>query len=199
VLGIDSHTQGEVIIDGHPAVKRSPHRCQELGLVYVPEDRHAHGIFLDLPNVQTTTAGILPRLGRWLISFRLEREIAGRYVEQLQIKISGLSQLAKTLSGGNQQKIVLAKLLAGQPKVFVLDEPTRGVDAKARQDVYRLIQSLTAQGVGVLLISSDLEEVIQLSDRVLVMFHGAILEELPRADCQLERITAASFGLRGGL
>lgn len=199
ILGIDPHVQGEVKIGGETAVHRTVRRCQEMGLVYVPEDRHAHGIFLDLPNVQTTTASILPKLGRFLLFGQHEREIANRYVDLLQIKLSSLSQLAHTLSGGNQQKVVLSKALASEPRVIILDEPTRGVDAQARQDVYRIIRTLTAQQVGVLLISSDLEEVVQLSDRVLVMHQGHIVEELAHSECQIERITTASFGLKGAL
>lgn len=199
ILGIDPHARGEVWIDGKPVGLPNPSKCQDLGLVYVPEDRHAHGIFLELPSVLTTTASVLPKLGKFLMSFSMERELADRYVKQLQIRLNSLEQLSRTLSGGNQQKVVLSKSLASQPRVIILDEPTRGVDAKARQDVYKLIHNLTAQGVGVLLISSDLEEVTQLSDRVLVMYHGTILEELPRPDCRIERITAAAFGVRGGL
>jgi len=197
ILGLDAHVQGEVLIQGRPAQARTLRRCQELGLVYVPEDRHAHGIFLELAYPQTITASVLAQLGRFLLSGRQERALADDYVGRLEIKVNALSQLGKTLSGGNQQKVVLAKCLASRPRVVILDEPTRGVDAKARQDVYRLVEQLTADGVAVLLISSDLEEVVQLSDRVLVMFHGGIVDELTRAQFQMERITAAAFGLRG--
>jgi AI-2 transport system ATP-binding protein len=199
ILGTDPETSGQVRICGQEAKVRNVRRCQELGLVYVPEDRHAHGIFLDLPNLQTTTAAILPKLGRFLISARQERTIANNYVKQLQIRISGLTQLARTLSGGNQQKVVLSKTLASHPRVIIMDEPTRGVDAQARQDVYHIIHELTSQQVGVLLISSDLEEVAQLSDRVLVMYQGRIVEELSHSECQIERITTACFGLKGEL
>jgi AI-2 transport system ATP-binding protein len=169
-----------------------------MGLVYVPEDRHAHGIFLELPYLLTTSASILPQLGRFLLSGSQERKLSNKYVQQMQIKVSGSDQLARTISGGNQQKVVLAKSLASQPSVIILDEPTRGVDAKSRQDVYRLIRALTAQGVGVLLISSDLEEVTLLSDRVLVIYRGTLVEELSHSECQIERITSAAFGLRSG-
>jgi AI-2 transport system ATP-binding protein len=199
ILGLEHAARGTVMIAGQVADRRSPRRCAELGLVYLPEDRHAHGIFLELPNLYTTTASILPRLGKVLLSQSEEARIGARFVDQLRIKINSLSQQARTLSGGNQQKVVLSKCLAGDPKVVILDEPTRGVDAKARQDVYHLIRKLTEQGVGILLISSDLEEVIQLSDRVLVMYHGQIVEELPRAQCQIERITASAFGVRSGV
>ena len=197
IVGLDQNVQGEVFIRGQQVTERDPRRCQELGLVYVPEDRHAHGIFLDLPNLYTISASILPRLGRYLISSQEEQAIAQRYVEKLAIKVSSLYQPARTLSGGNQQKVVLAKALASQPHVIILDEPTRGVDAQARQDVYQLIHSLTDQGVGVLLISSELEEVMELSDRILVMFQGRVMAEFAHAECTVEEVMAASFGLQG--
>ena len=196
ILGIDKEATGRVWIDGVEAVKRSPARCQKMGLVYVPEDRHAHGIFAELPYAYTTTASILERLGRWFLSSRQEKRVVSDFVSRLQIKTLGFSQVTRALSGGNQQKVVLSKALAGGPKAIILDEPTRGVDAQARQDVYHLIDILKSEGVGILMISSDIEEVIQVSDRVLVMFHGSIVEELDRSECQIERITAASFGVK---
>ena len=199
ILGIEANTHGEVWICGKRAEGRTPNSCQELGLVYVPEDRHEHGIFLELPSYMTTTGSILPKLGKILMSFTKERTLADQYVKQLRIKLNSREQLSRTLSGGNQQKVVLSKCLASEPRVIIFDEPTRGVDAKARQDVYHLIHSLALQGVGVLMISSDLEEVTQLSDRVLVMYRGTILEELARSESQIERITAAAFGMRGGI
>lgn len=196
IIGIDQYTNGEVIINNTNTVRRSPQLCQDLGLVYVPEDRHAHGIFLDLPFPYTITASCLQQLAAPLLSSRKEKEISQHYIEQLGIRSSGFAQIARTLSGGNQQKTVLAKILAIKPRVIILDEPTRGVDAKARQDIYNLISLLKEQGIGILLISSDLEEIAQLSDRVLVMFHGEIVEELAHSQCQIKRITAASFGMK---
>ncbi|MFZ5821483.1 MAG: sugar-binding domain-containing protein [Chloroflexota bacterium] len=196
IIGIDQYTNGEVWINNTKTVRRSPQLCQDLGLVYVPEDRHAHGIFLDLPFPYTITASCLRQLAAPLLSFRKEKETSQHHIEQLGIRSSGFAQIARTLSGGNQQKTVLAKSLAIKPRVILLDEPTRGVDAKARQDIYDLISSLKEQGVGVLLVSSDLEEITQLSDRVLVMFHGEIVEELAHSQCQIKHITAASFGMK---
>jgi AI-2 transport system ATP-binding protein len=199
IIGIDKEVTGEVWIDGTAAKKRSPARCQKMGLVYVPEDRHAHGIFDELPYPYTTTASILDKLGKFFISFRQEKNIVSDFVSRMQIKTRDFSQVTRTLSGGNQQKVVLSKALAGKPRAIILDEPTRGVDAQARQDVYRLIDDLKADGVGILMISSDMDEVIQVSDRVLVMFHGSVVEELDRSACQIERITAASFGVKSEL
>ncbi|WP_287408983.1 sugar ABC transporter ATP-binding protein [Oceanithermus sp.] len=195
IVGIDPHARGEVVVHGRPLPRRSPALCRERGLVYVPEDRHAHGIFLELPSVYTMTAGILGRLGRFFLDTRREAEVADGFVRSLNIKLGSMWQPAGTLSGGNQQKVVLAGALAAEPRVVILDEPTRGIDASARQDVYRLIRSLTGAGVGVLLISSELEEVVELSDRVLVMHRGRIVERLEGGDLTLERVTAASFGV----
>ncbi|WP_293180781.1 sugar ABC transporter ATP-binding protein [Oceanithermus sp.] len=198
IVGIDSHARGEVRVNGQPLARRSPAICQRHGLVYVPEDRHAHGIFLDLPSLYTMSASILDRLGRLFLATGEERAIGERFVRSLNIKLNDLNQIAGTLSGGNQQKVVLAKALAGEPRVVLLDEPTRGIDASARQDVYHLIRQLTAEGVAVLLISSELEEIVDLSDRVLVMYRGRITEELTGDAITLERVTDASFGLPQG-
>ncbi len=194
IVGLDNNVQGDVILAGAPINNRSPRSCQERGLSYVPEDRHAHGIFLELPHPATTSASVLRKLGRFFLSQSRERSLSDRFVGQLDIRTSSRSQLSGQLSGGNQQKIVLSKTLAADPKIIILDEPTRGIDARARQDVYRIIRELTERGVAVLLISSELGEIADLSDRVLVMYRGR-LQELSGQNLGLERISAASFGL----
>jgi AI-2 transport system ATP-binding protein len=196
ILGIDQHVSGDVAIDGRAAPVRSPRLCQRLGLAYVPEDRHAHGIFLELPGAQTISASILARLGRPFLSAKREAAVVAQFVQRLGIKLSSPAQLARTLSGGNQQKAVLAKALAALPRVVILDEPTRGIDAQARQDVYRLIRDLTAQGVGVLVISSELAEVIDLSDRILVMYRGRVAA-MPSSQASIDQVSAAVFGMAG--
>jgi len=197
IIGLDANARGEVLIKGHAMKKHDSRESQARGLVYVPEDRHAHGIFLDLPSLYTMTATILDKLGKYLLSFKQEEQIGKKYQKQLSIKMTSLRQLAGTLSGGNQQKVVLSKALASQPDVIILDEPTRGVDASARQDVYQLIQKLAQQGVAILLISSELEEIVDLSDRILVMYQGRIINEMSRADATLQQVMAAAFGLQG--
>ncbi len=197
ILGLDSNVQGEVRIAGEPVRDRTPRACQDRGLTYVPEDRHAHGIFLQLPHPSTTSASVLRKLGRFFLWPKQEHALSDRFVEQLDIRTSDRSQLSATLSGGNQQKIVLSKTLATDPKIVIFDEPTRGIDARARQDVYRIIRDLTGRGVAVLLISSELSEIVDLSDRVLVMYRGR-LEELAGQTTGLEEVSAASFGLQHG-
>ena len=194
IIGLDRNVQGEVRIAGATVDGRTPRACQERGLSYVPEDRHAHGIFLELPHPSTTSASVLRSLGRFFLWPSGERDLSDRFVEQLAIRTSDRLQLSGQLSGGNQQKIVLSKTLAADPKIIILDEPTRGIDVGARQDVYRIIRELTGRGVAVLLISSELGEIADLSDRVLVMYRGRV-EELVAQTIGLEQISAASFGL----
>ena len=192
IYGIDAAATGKVTIDGRPAPVRSPRLCQEMGLSYVPEDRHAHGIFLTLPSAQTISAALMALRGTSFMGPSEEAHLAQSFVERLRIKLSSPMQVARTLSGGNQQKIVLAKALATEPKVIILDEPTRGIDARARQDVYRIIRELTAAGVGVVVISSEVSEIAEVSDRVLVMRRGH-LRELDEGPLEVERIAAATF------
>nr|MDQ2705046.1 sugar ABC transporter ATP-binding protein [Pseudomonadota bacterium] len=163
IYGIDPFVTGEVRIAGQAAPHRTPRISQAMGLSYVPEDRHAHGIFLALPSSQTVTAGLLS-LGRSRF-MKLENEttLARDFIERLRIKLSSPLQVARTLSGGNQQKVVLAKTLAPGPRVIILDEPTRGIDARARQDVYRTIRELAADGVGVVVISSEVGEIAEVA------------------------------------
>lgn len=192
IFGVDPEATGEVTIAGKPAPARTPQLCQELGLAYVPEDRHAHGIFLALPSVQTISAGVLSLSRSRFMSQIEEISLASRFIERLRIKLSSPLQVARTLSGGNQQKIVLAKTLAPAPRVIILDEPTRGIDARARQDVYRIIRELTADGVGVVVISSEVGEIAEVSDRIMVMKRGRLVE-LPAGMKSIEQISAATF------
>ncbi len=192
IFGIDRDATGEVVIAGKVAPQRTPRASQEMGLAYVPEDRRAHGIFLSLPSAQTISSSVLS-LGRSRFMSKIqETALAGRFVERLRIKLTSPMQVARTLSGGNQQKVVLAKTLAPEPRVIILDEPTRGIDARARQDVYRIIRKLTAEGVGVVVISSEVGEIAEVSDRIMVMRRGR-LTELPAGVKGVEQISAATF------
>ncbi|EEW24072.1 sugar ABC transporter ATP-binding protein [Rhodobacter ferrooxidans] len=197
IYGIDTDVTGEVRINGKAAPHRAPQSCQAMGLSYVPEDRHAHGIFLTLPSARTISAGLLALGRRKFLAPRMEGELASRFVDRLRIKLSSTAQVARILSGGNQQKIVLAKMLAPEPRIVIMDEPTRGIDARARQDVYRIIRELTAQGVGVVVISSEMGEVAEISDRVLVMLRGRMMA-LPTGRRSVEEISAATFASRRG-
>jgi AI-2 transport system ATP-binding protein len=198
IFGIDPDATGEVWIAGQPAPRRNPQLCQALGLAYVPEDRHAHGIFLSLPSARTIVAGLLALGRRGALSRTAEDAVARGFIDRLRIKLTSPRQEARTLSGGNQQKVVLAKTLAPVPRVVILDEPTRGIDAGARQDVYRIIRELVAQGVGLLVISSEMAEVAEISTRILIMRRGRV-SALPPGRRSVEDISAATYAAPGGV
>jgi ABC-type sugar transport system ATPase subunit len=182
---------------GRPIQVRSPAEAIALGIGMVPEDRHGQGLVLGL-GVDVNVA--LPSLDRepggWLPPARL-REFARPLIRDLQIRLADPSQPARSLSGGNQQKVVLAKWLARQVRLLILDEPTRGIDVGAKQEMYRLMNQLTREGKGILLISSDLPEVLAMSDRVYVMRHHRVVGELEEGDRSPETVMAHATGAIG--
>ena len=189
LFGLSRPTSGQVWIDGRPAKLRTPKQAMKAGIAYVPEDRRQHGLVLPFgigANVSMASLGAFSRLG--FISPRLERESALEYIRSLSIRASGPDQPAGTLSGGNQQKVVLAKWLRTKPKILILDEPTRGVDVGAKSEVYRIIAQLASQGLAVILISSELPEVLAMSNRVLVFREGRVTGELSRSEANQESV-----------
>ena len=150
---------------------------------------------LDFSIAQNVTLPILPRLfPRFLVNATTERAVANEYTEQFNVRMTGVEQMVGALSGGNQQKVVLAKWLASKPRLLILDEPTRGIDIGAKVEVHRIISELAASGLGIILISSDLPEVIAMSDRILVLHEGRVTAEIERADATEERVMTAATG-----
>jgi rhamnose transport system ATP-binding protein len=168
------------------------------GIAYLPEDRHQEGLVLDFTIAQNVTLPILPRLfPRFLLRPSVERQVAHDYTEQFNVRMVGVDQLVGALSGGNQQKVVLAKWLAARPRILILDEPTRGIDIGAKVEVHRIISELAASGLGIILISSDLPEVLAMSDRILVLHEGRVTAEIPRGRATQERVMFAATGSVG--
>jgi rhamnose transport system ATP-binding protein len=195
LFGIDSAESGEVRLRGRVVAFESPAQALRAGLAYVPEDRHQQGLVLDFPIASNVSLPILPRMfPHWFIDRRKERQLADRYAAQFRVRMTDVEQMVSALSGGNQQKVVIAKWLATKPRVLILDEPTRGIDIGAKVEVHRIIAELAASGLGIILISSDLPEVLAMSDRVLVMHEGRLTAELSRAEATEERVMFAATG-----
>jgi ribose transport system ATP-binding protein len=184
---------GEVFIEGKQMNIRSPQEAIAAGLAFAPEDRKAEGLVLGMSVAENTTLSCLKlteRLG--LLQPSIERELAGRYVERLRVKTPSLNQTVRNLSGGNQQKVVLAKWLATGPKVLLLDEPTRGIDINAKKEIYALIGELTQSGLAVVMVSSELPEILAVADRIIVLAEGRQTAEFARSEATEESVMHAA-------
>ena len=195
IFGIDRADAGHVEVDGRRLPGARPLAAMRAGLGFVPEDRRQQGLVMDLSiarNATLTRMGALARGG--IIRGRAERRLATEWATRLQLKFHKLDDPVGFLSGGNQQKVVLAKWLATEPKVLIVDEPTRGIDVGTKAEVHRLLSELAGRGVAVLMISSELPEVLGMADRVLVMHEGRLTGELSRAEATEERVMQAATG-----
>ena len=200
VFGADSIDSGQVYLDGAPVTIRSPSDAVRRGICYLPEDRKSLGLVLCgsvKDNVILASLSRLCRLrlggrGIFLDRARIRKEVVHR-VKELDIKTPGISQLVEYLSGGNQQKVVVARWLCSNAKVFLFDEPTRGIDVGTKSEIYGLVQSLADEGAGVLLISSEVEELEDVCDRVYVLRHGQIVAELERDGLSKESILSIAL------
>jgi rhamnose transport system ATP-binding protein len=193
LFGIEPATAGTIKIDGKVISIRSPEAAMALGIGYVPEDRKEHGLVLAMSVADNITLPVLPAFARmgWL-DRRRELRAAAAASERLAVKLADVGQPAGQLSGGNQQKVVLAKWLGTQPRVLILDEPTRGIDVGTKAAVHRLMSSLAAQGMAILMISSELPEVLGMSDRIMVMREGRVTGQFSRAEATQEKVMAAA-------
>ena len=195
LFGIRPRVSGEVQLKGKPIRIRRPADAIALGMALVPEDRRQHGLILAdtirgniaLPNLDTLQ-------NAKILNFPAIKNAAQKGVAALRIKTTGIAKQAGQLSGGNQQKVVLYKWLYRKPALLILDEPTRGVDVGAKEEIYDLMRDLTEKGVAILMISSDLEEILQLSDRVLVMHENKMIGELDRGQLSEESIMRLATG-----
>jgi rhamnose transport system ATP-binding protein len=192
LFGITPADTGSMLLDGKPVRVDSPPAAINFGIAYVPEDRRRHGVFLQLPIAHNISASVLSRLfpGGW-IRREKERDLADKYVRELSIKTPSAMTGAGNLSGGNQQKVALARWLATSPRLLILDEPTQGVDVGAKAEIHKLIRQFAAEGLCVLMISSELPEIIGMSDRIAVMRHGTVVQTFPGNSEPGKIITAA--------
>ena len=195
LFGIDSPDRGTVRVDGKEVRIRHPVDAIREGIAFVTENRKEEGLVLSLSVRDNLSLPNLEALStRGVIRSREEERLVEELIRQLSIKTAGPGQEVRFLSGGNQQKVVIGKWLAASPRVLILDEPTRGVDIGAKEEIYRLMNRLTREGMAILLISSDLPEVLGMSDRVLVMYQGRITAEFAREEATQEKILAAASG-----
>jgi ABC-type sugar transport system ATPase subunit len=182
LFGLDGAATGTVHVRGQVFALRGPRAAMRAGLGLVPEDRKRQGLVLSMSALANTTLPILGRLSRWsFIRRKSERGVVATYFERLRVRAASVDVVTAGLSGGNQQKLVLAKWLAAKCQILMLDEPTRGVDVGAKAEIHALIDDLASRGAGVLLISSELPEVLNLCTRVIVLREGRIAGELPRS------------------
>jgi len=195
VFGLAPITQGEVYVDGEGIDIRSPADAVRAGLAYVPEDRARHGVILEMPVSMNITLASLGQVSvHGLIRGAVEQELAQKVVERLQVKVAAIDTPARNLSGGNQQKISLARWLVTKPKVLILDEPTQGIDVQAKSEIYRLIGELAHSGLAILLISSDMTELLAMSDRIGVMANGTLAGVLDARHARPDQILGLALG-----
>lgn len=195
VFGLRAPVSGEVRVDGQPERFRGPRDAARAGLALVPEDRKLQGLLLEEGvRVNTALATLDRRRRRGLVDGAAERAVAAAQVERLGVRTAGIEQVVQTLSGGNQQKVVVGRWLAAEPTILLMDEPTRGVDVGAREELYLLLERLASEGLAVLFASSDMEELLRLSDRVVVLHDGQINGTLDRSVATEEAVMELATG-----
>jgi len=194
IIGDVPLTAGTIRVDGEALRLRSPRDAVRAGLCLAPEERKAQALLMKRSVRENISLAVLQRLSRWrVVNRREERQLAERYLRELHIRTPSIEQEVATLSGGNQQKTVLARWLARDSKLLILDEPTRGVDVAAKAEIYAIIDRLAARGVAVLVVSSELPEVLGLADRIVVMKGGRVSGTIERADATEEKILSLAI------
>jgi rhamnose transport system ATP-binding protein len=193
IFGVDRYAAGSVRVGGEPLPRHNPSAAMAVGVALVPEDRRQQGLVLESSVARNATLAIRAALARvGLITNGLENAAARIWASRLEVKTAALDTEAGTLSGGNQQKVVLAKWLATNPRVLIVDEPTRGIDVGTKAEVHRLLSELAGQGMAIVMISSELPEVLGMADRVLVVHEGRITADIPRASATAESVMFAA-------
>lgn len=195
IFGADPIDSGEVLLNGQPVQPKHPAEAVKLGIGLIPEDRKQQGLLLDLPIFTNISMATMRDISHFtVVNRRAEKENVNRLVEAVTIKTPSIAQLVRNLSGGNQQKVVLAKWLAANCKVLIFDEPTRGIDVGARHEIYKLMNELCRQGIAIVMISSDMEEILGMSDRIMVLCEGHQAGILEREAFSQETILSLASG-----
>jgi rhamnose transport system ATP-binding protein len=195
LFGLTPADSGRILLHGKPVRIASPCDAVRHGIAYVPEDRRKHGIIADFSVAWNTTLAILSRISTWgFLDFARERQLARTWVDELGVKTPSEDTLVGDLSGGNQQKVALARWLVAQPAVLILDEPTQGVDVAAKAEIHKSIGALARQGMAIILISSDLPEILGLSDRIAVLHGKRLMATLDRQDANQETVMELALG-----
>ena len=195
IFGYTPAESGSITISSKPVKIKNPAQAMRYGIAYLPEDRGTQGLIREMNLRENMSLTVLREMSRAsFINRQEETRLAQRMIQQLSIRAYGPQQIAGKLSGGNQQKVVVGKWLATQPKVLIVDEPTRGIDVGSKAEIHRLMSELAQQGLAILMISSELPEILGMSDRVLVMREGQIVAEFSRKEATLENIGAAMMG-----
>ena len=198
VFGLDTADAGEILLHGKSIKHTHPRDAIRNKIAYLPEDRRKHGVILDLPISSNITLASLKILSSFSgMNFKKEREIAAEYTRRLGVKTQSIHDSVATLSGGNQQKVALSRWLITKPSVLILDEPTQGIDVGAKSEIYALMTELVEQGVAILMISSELPEILGMSDRIAVMCGGTIVKILDRQDATQAGVLALALGHSG--
>jgi ABC-type sugar transport system ATPase subunit len=194
IFGIDQKDSGQILIDGKEVNIRHPSNAIKLGIGMVPEDRKTQALIMNLKVRENISLAILDRLKtRLFFDNSKEMDVSSEYVRTLGIITPSVEQMVKFLSGGNQQKVVIAKWMAAKPHVLIMDEPTRGIDVGAKQEIHELISKMAHSGVAVIMISSEMPEVLGMSDRIIVMHEGRIKGELSRQEASQEKVMSLAI------
>jgi ribose transport system ATP-binding protein len=195
IFGLHSHApSGQIVVGGRLVTIHSPADAIRAGIALAPEDRKAEGLVLGMSVAENVSLPCLKQISRFgVLQLNRERKLVGAFIERLNVKASSLSQRVRNLSGGNQQKIVVSKWLAAEPKVLLLDEPTRGIDVNAKREMYALIDELARGGLGIVVASSELPEILALADRILVLAGGRVTAEFAQSEATEEKLLHAAL------
>jgi rhamnose transport system ATP-binding protein len=195
IFGVDKYNSGTVLINGKKLKPASTLAAMEHGIALVPEDRRQQGLFMPTSIAKNAAITMLSRIRKgFVVSSQSERVVADKWTRVLQTKFENINDPVERLSGGNQQKVVLAKWLATEPKLLIVDEPTRGIDVKTKAEVHKLLTQKAQEGLAILMISSELPEVLGMADRIFVMREGHIVREFSRIEANSESVIAAATG-----